>query len=295
MATPLDDVLNQDDPPALLLGNGINQYADSGNASWEDLLNRLAKRRNLILSTSELREMSNTERYDILDLAAPNESREDLKGEVRSMMELWHPSEVHARVIKWASSNQTPILSMNFDALLGEASGLEFFGVDENVYVYPFRAHFAYNQVKNVRRNFAVWHPHGFIRYKQSIRLGLVDYMGSVSRIESWIKNRRALHNYVEGKSETWPGQRSWLEAFFFNPMAVIGFGFHKDETFMRWLFLERARLHRKYPDIKRPLWYVARDSERLRHRFPFLKALGMAVVRVGSHRDIYESTAWEA
>lgn len=68
---PLARILGNGGVPTLLIGNGVNRHANDKDSSWEDLLMRISKEQKVNLSQNELREMSNTERFDILDLAKP--------------------------------------------------------------------------------------------------------------------------------------------------------------------------------------------------------------------------------
>jgi hypothetical protein len=64
----------------------------------------------------------------------------------------------------------------------------------------------------------------------------MTDYMGSVDRARAWMyRGDNSLIRYLQGNSASWRG--------FSSDIAIIGFGFGRDETFLRWLFLERARL----------------------------------------------------
>ncbi|TIS98806.1 hypothetical protein [Mesorhizobium sp.] len=71
----------------------------------------------------------------------------------------------------------------------------------------------------------------------------MTDYMGSVDRARAWMyRGDNSLIRYLQGNSASWRGFHTWLHPFFSSDIA-IGFGFGKDETFLRWLFLERARV----------------------------------------------------
>ena len=92
---------------------------------------------------------------------------------------------------------------------------------------------------------FGIWKVHGDVRYKDSIRLGLTDYMGSSNKARDLIsKGVGRLHNTTRKKP--WNGRDTWLDIWFNKPIIVFGLGYGKDEVFLRWLLIERRRFFNK-------------------------------------------------
>jgi hypothetical protein len=292
MGQQLTDILSRDDAPALLLGNGINRIWNNDPMSWEHLLSKLAENRGVALHPEELAEMSNTELYDLLDLAKPNTNKDNLQVDVRDLMRSWKPTHVHEMIVAWATRRSAPVLTVNFDENLSASHKLKLHVVKQNNH-YPFHSHFAHEQAEDPLRSFGIWHPHGMLHFRQSIRLGLTHYMGSVQKVRDWMVKSRALLNYADGKVQSWPGQRTWLQIILFKPLLIIGFGFGKEETFMRWLLLERARLYATHPFLRKPCWFVDVQSPTLERRKAFLSHLGIEVVSVEIHADIYDDQGW--
>lgn len=108
-----ENILDQE-RPALLIGNGINRYNNNSSSSWEELLAELAQKHGLAVTQKEASEMSNTEFFDILDLARPKEDRSSLQEEFCDLMDKWLPSDHHAEIVDWARRNQSPIITVNF-------------------------------------------------------------------------------------------------------------------------------------------------------------------------------------
>ena len=131
------------------------------------------------------------------------------------------------------------------------------------------------------------------MRYKTSIRLGLTHYMGSVQRARSWVYGGNGLRANAKTSRQSWRGSDTWLEVLFFHPLVLFGFGFGKDENFLRWLFLERARLHRLLPGSKAKTWFIECSATDREHRRPFFEGLGIEVIRVFEYAEIYENPAW--
>lgn len=293
VSDPLEDVLNRE-RPALLIGNGINRYNSNASSSWNELLAALARKQGLILTENDASEMSNTEFFDILDLARPREDRSNLQEEFCNLMANWEPADHHTEIVGWAQRHRAPIITVNFDENLSKAVGARFFRRGEHfTHYYPWSSYFSDREIGAPRTSFAIWHAHGMMRYRTSIRLGLTHYMGSVQRARPWVYNRNGLRANAKISESSWLGSYTWLEVLFFCPLVLLGFGFGRDENFLRWLFLERARLHKLRPNWKASTWFVDTDAPVRKHQRPFLAGLGMEVVTVPRYADIYENRAW--
>jgi hypothetical protein len=295
MADRIKDILSQE-RPALLIGNGINRYNNNASSSWDKLLAKLATEQGLRLTENETSEMSNTEFFDILDLARPKEDRSNLQEEFCNLMGNWEPADHHEEIVSWARRHQTPIITVNFDENLSRSIGAKFYrGGKRFTHYYPWSSYFSDWEIDNPRSNFAIWHAHGMMRYKTSIRLGLTHYMGSAQRARSWVyNNRNGLRTNAKISESGWRGSDTWLDAFFFCPLVLFGFGFGKDENFFRRLFLERARLHKFRPNLEAKTWFVDTGVIDNEHRRPFLEGLGMEIVTVPQYADIYENEGWQ-
>ncbi len=98
MMNSFENILDQE-RPALLIGNGINHYNNKSSSSWEELLAELAQKHGLALTQEEASEMSNTEFFDILDLARPKEDRSSLQEGFYDLMDKWQPSDHHSEIV----------------------------------------------------------------------------------------------------------------------------------------------------------------------------------------------------
>lgn len=294
MQNELEKILDEE-KPALLVGNGINRYGVNSESSWENLLFKLARKQGLMLPENAAAEMSNTEYFDVLDLAHPKEDRSNLQEEFCKLMEKWTPADHHTKIVGWAQRHGRPIITVNFDENLSNSIGAQFFRCGDGFsHYYPWNCYFSDREIGSPRSNFAIWHAHGMMRYKTSIRLGLTHYMGSVQRARPWVYDRNGLRANAKGRESAWRGAESWLETLFFCPLALIGFGFGKDEHFLRWLFLERARLQKLRPDWATNTWFVEIGRLDAEHPRPFLEGLGINVVIVPQYSDIYDNAAWQ-
>lgn len=291
----ISEILTSDQKPALLIGNGINLYRNDGSSSWAQLLRALATPLGLDLSQAEMDEMSNTEFFDILDLAQPRNSRSGLQRAFCELMASWEPSEYHATIVRWAKHHNTPIVTVNFDENLSKSINADFHRGEKFTDWYPWTSYFSDRKIDDPRSSFAVWHAHGMMRYARSIRLGLTHYMGAVQRARPWIHGgKSSLRSLGEQNSDqNWPGRDSWLDVLFFCPLMIFGFAFRKDESFLRWLFLERARLHKINPTWATPAWFIDKPEGVPHSRMRFFEGLGINYVPISDHHEIYDTPTW--
>jgi len=294
MVDRISEILEQRHKPALLIGNGINQFNNYTSSSWAKLLGRLSSANGLKLSTLEMKEMSNTEFFDILDLAKSKDDRSNLQRQFCDLMSSWRPSDQHSRIVSWAQNHCLPIVTVNFDENLSRSVGAEYFVGERFTDWYPWSSYFSDRKIVDPKNSFAIWHAHGMMRYSRSIRLGLTHYMGAVQRARSWVYHgRESLRTLASREDGQWQGNKTWLDVLFFSPLMIFGFGFNKDESFLRWLFLERARLHKINPSWKVKTWFVDTPRTSSLHRKAFFEGLGMKYVAVADYNDIYENPAW--
>lgn len=280
--------------PALLIGNGINRHNSRDN-SWDRLLDEIAKQQGLKVTKEERQEMSNTEFFDILDLAKPSDDRSSLQAKFCHLMSDWKPATHHTKIVRWAHRHCRPIVTVNFDENLSRSIDASFYR-SKGTFTdfYPWRSYFSDREIVNPGSSFAIWHAHGMMRYPRSIRLGLTHYMGSVQRARSWVFNSGGLRGVVKKAGTQWSGSDTWLEVLFFSPLLIIGFTFGKDETFLRWLFLERARLHKIAPERKAKTWYVCTETSDSQHRRLFFEQIGMHLDTLSGYDDIYGAPFWD-
>lgn len=279
---------------ALVIGNGINRYAqaDSTN-SWDGLIVELANEYGLDISQVP-DGLSLTEFYDILALRSPELVADiDLQRHFCQLMNGWQHYEHHQRIVQWAIRAETPILTTNFDAVLAGASQGELFSVDSQGFTdfYPWQQYYGNQQITKPENEFGIWHINGMQHYARSIRLGLSHYMGSVDRARSWISNEQGL--FVARNQHNWLGHKSWLHIVFNCPLLIFGLGLNENEVFLRWLLIQRARYFKHFPKRKQPAWFVeAGQNLGLGKQF-FLKGVGVEPVLVPSFDDIYGAAVW--
>lgn len=275
---------------AFIVGNGINRYAYGAakDVSWVDMLLDIWKEISPVTLSTISKGISLTEFYDIMEFEAGSD---DVVSKVAEYIENLHPAPYHTnlrdRLIEW----NVPLLTTNFDRNLSVDLKLYKFGTAGVGFTdyYPWGVYFSNAELKSPTNGFGVWHINGMVGYRRSIRLGLSAYTGLSSRV------REHLHKgdgseYLDLKDEkNWKGFGTWLNIIFNRNLCIFGLGLDENETFSRWLLIERARYFRKFPEHKKSGWYVCRKGELSEGKRFFLNYVGIEIVSLDSYDEIYK------
>lgn len=276
----LEDIIRERGRVAFLIGNGPNLAAGI-MPSWKTLLASISD--NPIRLVDGL---SNTEVYDLVELNSADGV--DVKARVVEQLQI-HPTynlEVHRSLMTLAKNHDCPVLTTNFEETFERSIDAKQFHIDSRRFTrfYPWKTYYGLKKLDNPMDGFGIWKIHGDVRYKDSIRLGLTDYMGSAERA------RRLIHrdddSLFRGKREDWRGWDTWLHIWFNMPIVIFGLGFSKDEVFLRWLLIER----RRYKKIRREPMEV----DFLAKGFPagetsnLVQNLDVNHIEVGDYSELY-------
>lgn len=278
---------------AFIIGNGINRHRNPNNLSWDDLLEKLWHR----VTTQELyirpSGISITEFYDILELKN-NNPEVDLQKTVSQLLENWNPLCHHHNIVNKIREWNAPLLTTNFDDVLAQTNNLDTYRLEWTNDIYPWGTYHAAVELPNPLIGFGIWYINGMRMYSRSIRLGLTHYMGSVER------SRRLIHNgddrLFNGKAQhNWKGKNTWLHIVFNKELIVFGLGLEENETFLRWLLIERKRYFKEFPRRQYKSWYlnviekeVMPDGKRM-----FLESVGFTIIEVDTFEKLY-TYLWE-
>lgn len=281
---------------ALVVGNGINRYdAPLGANSWDDLLSRLARSHLNPNHQAIPSGVSLTEFYDVLELAYTRKlDQPSLQQQFCNLMATWRPLRQHGVIASWASQSNVPILTTNFENTLGTAVACSLRRTSGKGFTdyYPWDSYFGTNDIRDPCTQFAIWHINGMQQYRRSVRLGLSHYMGSVERARSWL-HKGSQRLFKDGDMRVWDGAATWLQVFFHKPLLFFGLGLSETEVFLRWLLIERARYFKKFPEHRKPGWYIYVPGEHDEGKELFLKAVGIESFPVSSHDEIYATSTW--
>ena len=276
----LKNIIEQLGRPAILLGNGIN-LVNGTLSNWDELLSNIG---GININSNGL---TNTEIYDFIELRSDPEL--NLKDEIARGLESIDENklEIHTQFLDLVKTKGCPVLTTNFDHGLEKAGNLNFYRTQKTGFTrfYPWDTYSGVQHFTNPIDGFGIWHIHGMIKYPDSIRLGLTDYMGSVEKARKWIhQGEDAL---FRGKDQViWPGMNSWLHIWFNMPIIIVGLGMNTDEVFIRWLLIERKKYFKRFPEREKKTIYLSTgDGDRIDN---FLNNLGIEHFKTENYKDLY-------
>lgn len=279
---------------AFLVGNGINLYPNkSKDRSWDQMLLKLHNKfAPHALSELPISGMTLTELYDLIILNSKGQVKKStIQSMVVAEMQKWKPGRHHFQIVDSIRRLEAPILTTNFDDLMARASSSSINYTIPNrkrdwTASYPWQAYYSTGQF-NRGVGFGIWHVHGMIKYPQSIRLGLTDYLRTFAKAERLRPKR------VRGIGATFLGSDTWLRHFFDKSLVIFGLRLGQDEVFLRWLLIERAKHVKRTGRHNSKGWYISTDGLKpdIGHKF-FLNGVGFELVTFPNHKDFYK-TFW--
>jgi len=182
-----------------------------------------------------------------------------------------------------------PVLTTNYDSLMSNSLCLSFHKMGKDVTAfYPWNVYYSDREILNPSSGFGIWHINGMIKYFQSIKLGISDYMGNVERARRMIHSTdfNDLYNGIPGGRIN----QNWLHIIFTKNLFIFGLKLEENEVFLRWLLIQRAKYSKLYHrELKG--WYVDTDIEAGK-KF-FLEKVGINTINLQDSQDfknLYES-----
>lgn len=192
-----------------------------------------------------------------------------------------------------------PLLTTNYDSVfvesIGESNSLlkrlsskDSFNFHK---VYPWNSYYAAQRLISPASGFGIWKIHGDNRYPDSIRLGLCDYMGCIQKARSMIQgaDKSSIEDFCGKNQYGWKGWNTWLHIIFNKSLMIIGLGLEKDEAFLRWLLIQRAKWY-NYTGCRYDGWYIIGPNDKLnKGKRLFLESVGFEIIKVPDYKIIYE------
>lgn len=310
---------------SLLLGNGINRYASTEhnlNYSWRGVLRHIAMNHGAMDAHTadsildDQTAISFPEFVDLITLfnTGKDIDRPTLKQELSALIADWRTTSSHTRMVRFCHSHEIPILTTNYDTLLAQSMDeIINFVTEQNARgrrkhpeapmnqrgraltrYYPWHSFYSDRDLstRDAFYTFAIWHIHGIYHYPDSIRLGLMDYMNFITRARGWIRSGSGARWKNLDKYGEWEGANSWLDLFFHKPVVIAGLALDVQETPLRWLLIQRARLFRRNPekgDLSK--WYyvsVREDGPMPAAKQHFIESLGGQILTYDSFEEFY-------
>ncbi|MDC6390970.1 hypothetical protein PP182_19950 [Maribacter sp. PR1] len=275
-------ILNKHEKVAMLIGNGPNLASDI-MPTWKQLLKSVS---NPPISFDVIG-LSNTEVYDLVELHS--HENHDVKKQVIYKLRLLPERDLslHSRLMNLARTYDSPVLTTNFDEAFEKSIGakLHRLGTTGFTRFYPWRSYYGFTQYELPTDGFGIWKIHGDVRYKDSIRLGLTDYMGSVERARRYI--HKGEDRLFKGKRQAyWKGHQSWMHIWFNLPIVIFGIRYGIDEVFLRWLLIERRRYLNIYHDAME-VYYLSKGIPEPTTQ-NLMQNLGVTIIVVNDYSEIY-------
>lgn len=227
----------------LLFGNGLNYGIGK---TWTQLLLKL-KQGHIIEDGT----LPNTMKYEQTLLKRLIKESNDIfseefkiKSEVKQHMDDLVPPKIYDELINLEFDNY---ITTNYDNIFEKAyqnnsiNNIEISHKSTEI-IYSIRR---YKQLNNCK----LWHIHGEINQPKSIMLGMDQYIGSVSKIDDYIKGNYKFSNgstkySIEDKLlQNNFDEISWVELFFNSDIHILGFGLDYSEIDLWWILNKRARL----------------------------------------------------
>lgn len=275
---------------AVIVGNGINLYnnPDPANYTWKSLILSLWSE----LSNNDIpvgEDFSFTEAYDIINLYS--EGNDELQERVVSFVDTIPSTGYHFQLCKSMRELGIPVLTTNFDNLLENSLGpllkwRRIKGLSFSRY-YPWDVYYSDSVLTNPLDGFGIWHINGMKMYPASMRLGLTQYVNQISRVRKFLHNNEA--DFFEGKNQDyWKGYTTWLHILFNSNLVIFGLNMDVNETFLRWLLIEREYYYSLFPYRRKEGWFLCvHDEMSVGKRF-FLENLGFSIVEFDNYTSLY-------
>lgn len=193
------------------------------------------------------------------------------------------------KLMNYFQSLDIPVLTTNFDTLMSQSLHLfkhKKMGTSFTDF-YPWNVYFSDTELENPASGFGIWHINGMVEYPRSIKLGISDYMGNVERARNMLLSHD-FNEFFNGMNQTnWSGYYTWLHAFFNKDLFVFGLKLNKDEVFLRWLLIQRAKYSQLYNKGLKG-WFVDYNISKST-RF-FLEHIGFDVISIKEYDTLYNA-----
>jgi len=228
----------------VLFGNGLNRISEN-SVSWDDLLDQLKADKPF-----QTNALPNTMVYEriYMEKHRPHSSEQadelKIKQTIANAMKGQGSNELFELLAKMEIENY---LTTNYDYAFEKAINLEPDKLSTEE-VYSLRRKRSYKTKDNIK---SLWSLHGEIDHPKSIMLGLDHYVGSVSKIDSYIKGkyrhiikgeRISVLPMIEKIQRNEFCHTSWVDFFFSSNLHIIGLSLDYSETDIWWLLNKRAR-----------------------------------------------------
>lgn len=227
----------------------------------------------------------------------------ELKERVCNDLDGWKLNDKVFNMLTSIFEMDAPILTTNFDSSMSEKfdelypGQMEYRTIRKGMKsdVFPWSYYYGRDRLYDPCAGFGIWHMHGVASKPQSLCLGLSDYMRLTEK--AWGKIHKddffEIDMFAEKNTSYWKGYRTWLHIIFNKSLFIMGLNLGENETFLRWLLIQRAKYFALFPDRKYKGWYVyPKEEERQTNFFGkkvFLEKVGFEMLPVENYDVIYQ------
>ena len=253
-------------PQVLLLGNGINLGFSDNGISWPMLLEKITTNKSTGELLDELTEKSKENGTGLSAIPFPLEIVLRTDDNVDTTMNRVKTDEdikelMYGSVNKELKDILQKILSMNFDHILTtnysyelemSVTGDSIGSIDKTLKrtqkhtdavsraESKFLLHTYYPLEFNGIHN-RVWHIHGEARKPNSMIIGHYYYGSLLSKYKEFLDKQSKIYNSMN-KDKTTFNIKSWLDAFIFGDVYIVGLGLDFSEMDLWWLINRKKR-----------------------------------------------------
>lgn len=279
---------------AFILGNGINRFAygDNVDPSWSKLLLDAWEGASFSTITNIDEGITFTEFYDLLEFES---DPKQITQSIISAIEGWGTTDYHKSLRNALVRLDKPVLTTNFDMYL-EGDDTNKIILDHPILGKGFTDFYPWNVVHSPNSNFSfhdiyrfgIWHVNGAINYSRSLKLSLTSYTRQGKRALDFLHSKNYDDDFDGKNKSDWKGMNTWLHLIFNCDLFILGLGLDEQETFLRWLLIERMKYFHRFPDRKRKGWYVGIQNDMTEGKKFFLERIGFELIQLNNYEDIY-------
>lgn len=308
MAYTTEDFFREISPNehVFLIGNGINHHNQSVRG-WQDLLRIIIARSlgasHFLYNLVGQEGVSNTEIQNLLIMEGKQHYKDNQKEITLNRMiceEILSAehSAISTPMLDFALNNDMPILTTNFDFnienyLWGSGQYKRYQTSSSFPTHSPYRWKYYYSHAPNQVPLHAcgVWHIHGSRDYVDSLIFSMTNYILITQRAIKAMDSQKDNHS-------PWEGENTWLDLMLHRPLIIAGLSLDKEETFLRWLLIERMNRQGRWLNARADIpksFYLERKvkKEETKHgKEPFLRCLGIETIYLDDD-EIYAHPSW--
>lgn len=234
-----------------------------------------------------------------LSVLLSNELKESVCNEIRD----WKLNDDLSVMLRSVYEMNAPILTTNFDLSISKKMNewfpclMQYQTMKSSMRSEVFRWSDYYGRkgLEDPCSGFGIWHIHGYSSFPQSLCLGLSDYIRCTK--EAWQKIHKndffETDAFVGKNTVKWVGYRTWLHIIFNKSLFIIGLKLSENETFLRWLLMQRAKYYTLFNSRSHKGWYVYTQKEEKDADFfgkkVFLEKVGITMLKVDDYDQIYK------